>query len=246
MVVPDGGVIPEGRPDIYLLGRDGVYKRGTAAELDLLIQLGVTPQLPGLAALAPSLTFRPLGPGARLPGHLLDAALAAARAACEQAESWVEWQGFVVVDPATGQPVLAAPAPRTVSGTTVVTTWPERLLADIHSHHRLPAFFSTTDDADDQWLSLSIVIGDIDHRYPSVVCRLNIYGHQQIVPAEAVFADLGLHWHDRVGAGGRADIADLATLLDLAVAQHVDRLLAVAQEQGRQPCEVQRGREGTW
>jgi hypothetical protein len=65
-----------------------------------------------------------------------------------------------------------------------------RALLDIHSHHAMQPFFSTTDDSDDTWLSASVVIGDI-FTQPSILCRLNVYGTRQIVPATLLFDDLG-------------------------------------------------------
>jgi PRTRC genetic system protein A len=64
------------------------------------------------------------------------------------------------------------------------------VLADIHSHHQMPPFFSNTDDRDDTGLSVSCVIGHI-YDAPQILCRVNVWGHRQVVPALTIFDDLG-------------------------------------------------------
>ena len=46
------------------------------------------------------------------------------------------------------------------------------------------------DDADDAGLSVSAVLGRIMDD-PTMLCRLNVYGEHQLVPATLVFAGLG-------------------------------------------------------
>jgi PRTRC genetic system protein A len=245
-IVHAGEAAPEGRPDAVLLARDGVYVRGSSADLDIVIPIGPTPPLPGLAALAPAVTFQGLGPAARLPGHLLDLALEAARGACDAAGRWIEWLGFVVLDEADGRPTLAAPAVTAASASRVVTAWPAGALVDIHSHHTLPAYFSATDDADDAWLSVSVVIGEIDHRYPAVCCRLNVYGHHLIVPATMIFDGVSRSWRDGGAdtpvAGGADDYDWFAGLPIGAPASRLVAALAaaLASRRGR-PIGARRG-----
>jgi PRTRC genetic system protein A len=62
-------------------------------------------------------------------------------------------------------------------------------LIDIHSHHSMAAYFSSTDDQDDTGLSVSAVVGTI-FTNPKIVCRVNVHGHRQIVPALTIFDTL--------------------------------------------------------
>ncbi|MGV0976384.1 MAG: Mov34/MPN/PAD-1 family protein [Azonexus sp.] len=64
-------------------------------------------------------------------------------------------------------------------------------VVDLHSHNSMPAFFSSTDDADEQGLRFYCVIGRIDTDQPEIRCRVGVYGHFLDVSAETIFDDLG-------------------------------------------------------
>jgi PRTRC genetic system protein A len=68
----------------------------------------------------------------------------------------------------------------------------EATLLEIHSHHRMRAYFSRTDDADEQGLRLYGVVGRLDAERPEVALRAGAYGHFLPVPWADVFdGDLG-------------------------------------------------------
>ena len=52
----------------------------------------------------------------------------------------------------------------------------EELAVDLHTHGRLPAFWSATDDADDQGVKVCGVFGDVQRESPSAAFRLAING----------------------------------------------------------------------
>ncbi|HET8628383.1 MAG TPA: Mov34/MPN/PAD-1 family protein [Thermomicrobiales bacterium] len=58
----------------------------------------------------------------------------------------------------------------------------------LHSHHRLPAYFSATDDGDERGLGLYGVLGRLGTPRPEVALRAGAYGHWLPVRWEAVFA----------------------------------------------------------
>ncbi len=58
----------------------------------------------------------------------------------------------------------------------------------LHSHHRLPAYFSRTDDGDEQGLALYVVVGRLDTAHPEVAIRAGAYGAWLSVPWANVFA----------------------------------------------------------
>ena len=59
-------------------------------------------------------------------------------------------------------------------------------LVEIHSHHRMPAFFSDADDRDETGFKVYAVLGYIHHQ-PTLRVRVGIYGHFMEIPAEWVF-----------------------------------------------------------
>jgi PRTRC genetic system protein A len=63
----------------------------------------------------------------------------------------------------------------------------ERAIIEVHSHHAMRAFWSGTDDRDEQGFRLYGVIGDIFER-PTLRLRVGIYGYFWEIPASQVFA----------------------------------------------------------
>ncbi len=64
------------------------------------------------------------------------------------------------------------------------------ILCDLHSHGNMPAYFSQTDDADEQGARLYAVIGRLDSK-PEIRLRVGVYGYWQALPVTAVFTDRG-------------------------------------------------------
>lgn len=61
------------------------------------------------------------------------------------------------------------------------------VVLEIHSHHRFPARFSPTDDADEQRLCLYGVLGRLDRDRPEVALRVGAYGYFLPLPWSSVF-----------------------------------------------------------
>ncbi len=59
-------------------------------------------------------------------------------------------------------------------------------LVDLHSHGRLPPFFSRIDNKDEQGFRIYAVIGEID-KSPSIRVRVGVYGNYFDIPAPTVF-----------------------------------------------------------
>lgn len=182
-------------PIVWIVAQNGTFKRGCSPDLELVIQADSIPsRVPGLAALLPSVRWsvlppRPLGD---LLGHLLDDAR---RAVSDDVIARpVEKQYFIVWRSNTARLIAPTAQQGTVSRLRYEMPQGEPVLCDIHSHHEMQAYFSGTDDRDDLGLSVSVVIGRIYSR-PELLCRLNVYGHRQVVPASMVFGHLG-PFHD--------------------------------------------------
>jgi hypothetical protein len=183
----------------WLWAANGIFKRGADATLDLTVRVGAVAEVPGLARLLPCARFFPWPQ--RLPGSFLTPLLTDARRACARAGN------------GHGSPLLPAEkyyaivwrdglrlvAPKQdASAAHIRYQMPSgAILCDLHSHHGMEAYFSPTDNRDDMGLSVSCVVGTI-YTTPTIVCRLNVYGHRQIVPAKLIFDSLG-PFTDRYG-----------------------------------------------
>lgn len=64
-------------------------------------------------------------------------------------------------------------------------------VVDLHSHNSMDAFFSRTDDGDEQGLRFYCVIGRLDTDRPEIAARVGVYGHHLAVPATVIFDGLG-------------------------------------------------------
>lgn len=175
----------------YLWARNGVWKRGTTPDLSVMIQ--IAPALfqgPGLANLLPEVRWA--AHPQRINGGLLAGILEhAQRAATVNRGVATPIEQMYLLTREPGRLRVRLPEQRATAASLSYATLPgETVLLDLHSHHGMRAFFSSTDDHDDRGLSVSAVIGNI-FRDPTIIVRLNVYGHRQLVPAELVFTHLG-------------------------------------------------------
>jgi PRTRC genetic system protein A len=173
-------------PITWLWAANGVFKRGVSPHLDALIRVGATTEAPGLASLLPHVRWP--GVRGRIPGALLVPILDHARRMGQGngVQQPIEQQYFIVRDDSR---MCVRVPPQRSSATRIRYTMAIGtgvLLLDIHSHHRMPAYFSSTDDTDDQGLSVSCVLGTI-FTAPTIICRVNVHGHRQHVPALTLF-----------------------------------------------------------
>lgn len=60
-------------------------------------------------------------------------------------------------------------------------------IMDIHSHGAMRAFFSGTDNRDEQGIRLFMVLGKMDTDEPEYLMRLGVYGYFRDVTFEEVF-----------------------------------------------------------
>ena len=168
----------------YCLAAGGVFVTSKHACLLATIPVA-TGTIRGLQANYPGVEL----PHGRIPHTLWQGILAICQeAAREQQEllcevSWLSEQGYVLRQP------------RQLGGVSALAyVRQNRALLQLHSHHRMPAFFSATDDQDEQGLGLYGVLGrlDVAGQQPEVLLRVGVYGHYQPLPWAAIFAgDLG-------------------------------------------------------
>lgn len=191
-VATPGDALPARSPGItWIWAANGVYKRGVSCDLDLMIPVGISWPAPGLTSLLPHVHWKQWPH--RLPGQLLAPLLEDAKRAAAggivlrpiEKQYFFVWRDTVRVVAPPGQDAsavhLAYAMPQAASGP---------ILLDLHSHHGMDAYFSATDDRDDTGLSVSAVIGKI-YTQPTIVTRINVFGHRWAVPALMIFDALG-------------------------------------------------------
>jgi PRTRC genetic system protein A len=180
----------------YLLAADGLYKRSCCPHFEARVRLMRWPRpLPGLAAVREGVTLHV----PRLPGAWLGWALEAARRACDTRPR--EWLLQVVVR--NGCICLDTPQQHATATTLQFAQAPGSVLCDLHSHHDMPARFSTLDDRDEGGLRFYGVMGHIFSR-PALRLRVGVYGHWLPVAATALFETAGPF----SPAGGTRDYVD--------------------------------------
>lgn len=184
-LVHENGSAPSLPPDKafgYVLAGNGVFKVARSRLIDARIQIARA-RVAGLPALGQYV--RALF--GRVPGEMLYEVLAQARS-----ESWerpteamyhiVLRDGVVRVLRPQQESGGASLAYRGGDGTDVV--------CDLHSHHEMGAFFSSTDDRDELGFRFYAVIGRIFTR-PEIALRIGVYGDWARVPIATLFTSPG-------------------------------------------------------
>ncbi len=148
----------------YVLGAGGVYVQSRSAHLTARV-LAAPCTVRGLAPVAEKLELTH-GP---IPAALFEVGLRWFRDAPDTERLFaVRWDGRayrLVVPPQAGTGTSLAYQPLT------------GVVAEFHSHGSLPAFFSTTDDRDEQGFRIYGVAGRLDAPRPELRLRVGVYGH---------------------------------------------------------------------
>lgn len=63
----------------------------------------------------------------------------------------------------------------------------QNAVLEVHSHGSAPAFFSETDDKEENGFRIYAVIGNLDRRPASISVRVSVYGHRALIPYQYVF-----------------------------------------------------------
>jgi len=148
----------------YVLGAGGLYVQSESASLTARI-LVAPAEVRGLAHVSEKLELAH-GP---IPAHAFELGLAWMLAAPDAERFFaVRWDGdaFRLVVP-----------PQEGTGSSLTYEPPTGVVAEFHSHGRHSAFFSATDDGDEQGFRIYGVVGRLDTPTPELTLRLGIYGH---------------------------------------------------------------------
>ena len=148
----------------YVVGSGGLYVQSESAHLTARI-LVAPADVRGLAPVSEKLTLAH-GP---IPAHVFELGLAWLLAAPGTERFFaVGWDGAayrLVLPPQSGTSASLTYQP------------PAGAVAEFHSHGRHRAFFSATDDRDEQGFRVYGVVGSLDTTEPELALRVGIYGH---------------------------------------------------------------------
>ena len=158
----------------YVLGSGGVYVQSESAHLTARVLIAPC-TVRGLAPVAEKVEL----PHGRIPAWLIEAGLRWFQDAPGTERFFaVRWDGhnyWPVVPPQSG------------TGSSLTYRPPSGVVAEFHSHGRLPAFFSTTDDRDEQGFRIYGVAGRLVDARPELRLRVGVYGHFAPVEWSQVF-----------------------------------------------------------
>ena len=148
----------------YVLGADGLYVQSQSESLVARIQVAAC-RVRGLAPVDPKVTL-PNGP---IPAHLFALGL-----------SWLQLtpdaERFFAISWDGERYILRYPE-QSGTASSLIYTPPPDAVAEFHSHGRSSAFFSLTDDEDEQGFRIYGVVGRAGDMRPELNLRLGIYGH---------------------------------------------------------------------
>ena len=148
----------------YVLGAGGLYVQSESPHLTARV-LVAPADVRGLSPVSEKLDLAN-GP---IPAHVFELGLAWMLAApCTERFFAIRWDGDayrLVVPPQEGTDSSLTYQP------------PTGVIAEFHSHGRHSAFFSSTDDGDEQGFRVYGVVGRVDTPEPELTLRVGIYGH---------------------------------------------------------------------
>lgn len=164
----------------YLVGANGLFIRAEDSRMAALIPLAAA-WLPGLA---PVLWYANLKLP-RISADWLWSVLASARKVLPNERAWQ-----FLWDEVGGRWTCEAPRQTADPSSVSYADFPGAVV-DLHSHGALPAFFSSTDNADEQGLRFYVVIGRVDTNAPTIMARVGVYGQTMGINVERIFDGLG-------------------------------------------------------
>jgi PRTRC genetic system protein A len=171
----------------YILAGNGLFIRTETSFFDALLPIAPC-TVRGLAPLGQQ--FRLKVP--RVPVRLLDTILADARRARrpskDQADGGLNEALYQFHH--YGRTVQVKKPPQRATGLSVMAAGSSdpTVFCDLHSHGNMAAFWSRTDDEDEQSARLFAVIGKLDTE-PEIRLRVGLYGYWRPLPVTAVFTD---------------------------------------------------------
>lgn len=160
----------------YVVAANGLFVRAERPGLSALVPLHRLDGVRGLQSLQPYVRIRPV------PEHMV-------KGIFQTAVKYIGREILYYFRMETDG--WRASAPQQVQSAGSVTPVDpyaagENTLIELHSHHRMAAYFSSTDNREEQGFRVYAVIGGLDSA-PSIRVRVGIYGHFWQCPASWVF-----------------------------------------------------------
>jgi PRTRC genetic system protein A len=176
----------------YVVAGNGLFIRAEDSRIEACVPIADA-ELNGLAEIEPYARLKV----ERVPGVWLLSMLNSARLHMPQEAMYqLHWSG--VQNKAVLRTWRCSMPTQASTPTAVRFIDDGEAVVDVHSHNSMPAFFSATDDDDEQGLRFYVVIGRIDTATPEIRVRVGVYGHHMDVPGDMIFDDLG-PFTDRLG-----------------------------------------------
>jgi PRTRC genetic system protein A len=169
----------------YVLAGNGLFIRAEDSRLEACVPVSEA-RLNGLASVEPYARLKV----DRIDGRYLKAILASARRRMPN-EAMYQFTYNGAQHNAVTQTWRCAMPSQAGSPTALRFDDNGQAVVDLHSHNSMGAFFSETDDADEQGLRFYAVIGRIATDTPEIRVRVGVYGRHLDVPADMLFDDLG-------------------------------------------------------
>lgn len=173
--------LPPGKAFAYIMAGNGLFKYARSARIEALIPIAHT----RIAGLPPLPSYARLAGGVRLPGLLLAGCLRHAIEAARHSpcETMYHWR----FDPESGEVAVRTPEQVGTAGRVTYTGGDDTaVVLDLHSHHTMDAYFSATDNRDEQGFRFYGVLGRLGGK-PQLRLRVGVYGHHWPVPTRALF-----------------------------------------------------------
>ena len=161
----------------YVMAQHGVYVQSQNHRMTARVLLAPAP-IRGLLPAEPTLRLHP----GLIPAALLDLGISAMLAQPHRESMFgIRWQDNAYH--------LVFPEQSGAATSLQYQPIPD-LVAEFHSHGAGPAFFSATDDADEQGFGLYGVVGRLQSPLPEIAVRVGIYGHFGPLVWEQAFTGL--------------------------------------------------------
>ncbi|HZR35160.1 MAG TPA: PRTRC system protein A [Nevskia sp.] len=157
----------------FLLAKDGLYLETRSRAVRVVLQLGPSAHELPFGELSPHLT---VAGGRQVPKQLIEEAVRLARAAMPN-----EWAAMVVLEDGGFRLKVPEVIRSSAGGISYSTAGidPLNVVLDVHSHHRMGAFFSAQDDSDDSVFPTPVfvasVLGKLHQDQPEMVSRVVVH-----------------------------------------------------------------------
>lgn len=187
----------------YLVAGNAIFLRARRRGIEVLLPISPPCELVGLQPLDPYVDSPYPRVGSDLVAHMFERARAQTEDGHHYQERlfyllWREGRWEVLEPEQEQQSGQVHPIDKSLASQLGV-------FCEAHSHHTMSAFFSSTDDSDEQWFGVYAVLGRITTR-PEIRTRVVVDCYQWQCPAE-VFFDLPAGVRDCVAAQGREQVA---------------------------------------